>query len=122
MSTPASFPNTPRIDAHDKVRGAMQYAADDTRPGLAHAMLAVATIGRGRVVAIDVVAARSIPGVLLVLTHDDFADLKSPGYLFANGYGTQSFQPMRSSQIAYRGQPIALVVAETLEVAVQAAS
>jgi xanthine dehydrogenase YagR molybdenum-binding subunit len=122
MSAQPSFPNAARIDARDKVRGAVRYAADDTRPELAHAMLAVATIGRGRIVAIDAAPARAIPGVLLILTHDDVADLKSPGYVFAEGYGCQSFQPMLSAHIAYRGQPIALVVAETLEVAIDAAS
>jgi xanthine dehydrogenase YagR molybdenum-binding subunit len=122
MSAQPSFPNVVRIDAHDKVRGAVRYAADDARSELAHAMLAVATIGRGRVHAIDLAAARAIPGVLLILTHDDLADLKSPGYLFHDGYSCQSFQPMTGPDIAYRGQPIALVVAETLEAAIEAAS
>src|SRR6185436_1447378 len=77
--------------------------------------------GRGRIVAIDTTAARAVDGVLLVLTHEDLSDLKSPGYLFAEGYAVQSFQPMLGPQIAYRGQPIALVVAETLEAASEAA-
>lgn len=85
-------------------------------------MLAVSTIGLGRVVAIDTRAARAVAGVLLILTHDDLAGLKSPGYLFAEGYGCQSFQPMVGPHIAYRGQPIALVVAGTLEAAIEAAS
>ena len=93
MSQPP-FPNLARVDARDKVCGALKYAADDVRPNLAHAMLAVATIGRGRVVAIDTAAARQVEGVLLILTHEDLADVKSAGYLFAEGYGFQSFQPM----------------------------
>jgi xanthine dehydrogenase YagR molybdenum-binding subunit len=60
---------------------------------------------------------------LLVLTHEDLAEVRSsPGFLFGGGYGFQSFQPMRGPQIAYRGQPIALVVAETLEAAIEGAS
>jgi xanthine dehydrogenase YagR molybdenum-binding subunit len=39
----------------------------------------------------------------------------------ANGFGVQSFQPLRSPQIAYRGQPIALIAADTLEAAIEAA-
>ncbi len=121
MSQP-SFPDIPRVDARDKVCGALKYAADHSPPELAHAMLAVATIGRGRVVAMDTTAARSVQGVLLILTYEDFEGVKPPGYLFAEGYGFQSFQPMLGPEIAYRGQPIALVVAETLEAAIQGAS
>jgi xanthine dehydrogenase YagR molybdenum-binding subunit len=120
--TQAVYPNRARVDAREKVCGSLKYAADDVRPELAHAMLAVATIARGRVVAIDTTAARSVEGVLLVLTHDDFAGLKSAGYLFHEGYGFQSFQPLLGPEIAYRGQPIALVVAETLEAAIEAAA
>jgi xanthine dehydrogenase YagR molybdenum-binding subunit len=121
MSQPP-FPDLARVDARDKVCGALKYAADDVRRDLAHAMLAVATIGRGRVVAIDTTAARQVEGVLLILTHEDLADVKSAGYLFAEGYGCQSFQPMLGPRIAYRGQPIAVVVAETLEAATEGAS
>ena len=45
--------------------------------------------------------------------------MKSRGFIFAEGYGFQSFQPMLGTDIAYRGQPIALVVAETLEAAIE---
>ena len=38
------------------------------------------------------------------------------------GYGFQSLQPMLSPAIAYRGQPIALVVADTLEAAIEGAA
>jgi xanthine dehydrogenase YagR molybdenum-binding subunit len=121
MSQPP-FPNVARVDARDKVCGALKYAADDVRAGLAHAMLAVATIGRGRVVTIDTTAAQAVEGVVLILTHEDFEDVKPPGYLFAEGYGFQSFQPMLAPDVAYRGQPIALVVADTVEAAIEGAS
>ncbi len=117
-----SFPDTPRIDAHDKVRGVTRFGADHARPGLVHAALAVATIARGRLRGIDTHAARAVPDVRLVLTHEDLGEVKSPGFLFADGYGFQSFQPMRSDVIAYRGQPIALVAADTLEAAIEAAA
>jgi xanthine dehydrogenase YagR molybdenum-binding subunit len=85
-------------------------------------MLAVATIGRGRIVALDTSAAAAVEGILLILTHHDLADVKSPGFLFADGYAFQSFHPMLGPDIEYRGQPIALVVAETLEAAIEGAS
>jgi xanthine dehydrogenase YagR molybdenum-binding subunit len=46
---------------------------------------------------------------------------KSAGFIMGGGYGFQSFQPMLSPAIAYRGQPIALVAADTLEQAIEAA-
>jgi xanthine dehydrogenase YagR molybdenum-binding subunit len=116
------FPDTPRVDAHDKVRGKALFAADDARPGMVHAALAVATVGRGRIVSLDTRGAIAVPGVQLVLTHVDMADVKSPGFLMGGGYGFQSFQPMLSPAIAYRGQPIALVAADTLEAAIEGAA
>jgi xanthine dehydrogenase YagR molybdenum-binding subunit len=120
--TDTLFPNTPRVDASEKVRGAAIFAADDARPGMLHAALAIAKIGKGRIVSLDTRAASVVPGVRLILTHEDLADLKSPGYIFAGGYGVQSFQPMLSPAIVYRGQPIALVAANTLEAAIEAAN
>jgi xanthine dehydrogenase YagR molybdenum-binding subunit len=118
----APFPNAPRIDARDKVRGAAIFGADDARPGMVHAALAVATVGRGRILSLDTRAAKQVPGVLLVLTHEDLGGVKSAGFIMGGGYGFQGFQPMLSSAIAYRGQPIALVAADTLEVAIEAAA
>jgi xanthine dehydrogenase YagR molybdenum-binding subunit len=117
-----SFPDMPRVDAYDKVRGATRYAADDARQGMVHAALAVATIGRGRIQNLDTAAARAARGVRLVLTHEDFSDVKSAGFLMAGGYGFQGFQPMLSPAVAYRGQPVALVAADTLETAIEAAA
>lgn len=117
-----AFPDTPRVDAHDKVRGAVRFAADDARPGMLHAALAVATIGRGRILSIDTSAAAAVPGVRLVLTHEDFNEVRSAGFIMGGGYGFQSFQPMLSPAIAYRGQPIALAAADTLEAAIEAAA
>jgi xanthine dehydrogenase YagR molybdenum-binding subunit len=117
-----AYPDTPRVDAHDKVRGATRYAADDVRANMAHAALAVATVGRGRLQGLDTRAARAVHGVHLVLTHADLGDMKSAGFLLGGGYGFQSLQPMLSDVIAYRGQPIALVAADTIEAAMEAAA
>ncbi|MEP9386786.1 xanthine dehydrogenase family protein molybdopterin-binding subunit [Mesorhizobium sp. KR9-304] len=119
--TSVSFPDTARVDALQKVRGAPIFASDDARPGMLHAALAVSTIPRGRILAIDAREARAAPGVRLVLTHEDLADLQLPGFL-VGGYGFQNFQPLRTPDVAYRGQPIAIVVADTFEAATEAAA
>src|SRR3954468_3703764 len=117
----APFPETPRVDALDKVRGKAIFAADDHRPSLLHATLAVSTIAKGRIISLDTKAAAAVRGVRLVLTHELMGTVKSAGFIMAGGYAFQSFQPMLSPAIAYRGQPIALVAAETLEAAIEAA-
>src|SRR3954470_9865951 len=119
--TSLPFPDTTRVDAEDKVRGKPIYAADDSRPGLLHAALAVSTIAKGRITDFDTQAASAVLGVRLVLTHETMGATKSAGFIMGGGYGFQSFQPMLSPAIAYRGQPIALVAAETLEQAVESA-
>ncbi|MEV4312591.1 xanthine dehydrogenase family protein molybdopterin-binding subunit [Actinocrispum sp. NPDC049592] len=112
-----------RVDARDKVTGAVHYGDDRVPPGLLYARFAVATIGRGRVVSIDTEAAEAVEGVRLVLTHESGLGLKNSGFLMSGqGFGFQSLQPLASDHIAYRGQYIAMVVAETPHAAVHGAS
>jgi xanthine dehydrogenase YagR molybdenum-binding subunit len=120
--TDMPFPDAARIDARDKVQGKPIFGADDARASIVHAALAVATIGRGKIISIDTRAASAVGGVRLVLTHETIGEVKSAGFLIGGGYCFQSFQPMLSPAIAYRGQPIALVTADTLEAAIEAAS
>ncbi|KIQ32186.1 xanthine dehydrogenase [Variovorax paradoxus] len=119
--------NTPRagaerVDAHDKVRGATRYAADDARPGLLHAALVPSRIARGSIARIDTSAAQRLRGVRTVLTHENVGAFDTGGFLMGGGFGFQSFYPLRSAQIAYRGQSVAMVVADTLEAAREAAA
>jgi xanthine dehydrogenase YagR molybdenum-binding subunit len=116
------YPDRARVDAHDKVRGVTRFAADVPLPRLAYAMTVPSRIVRGRLAAIDIDAAAALDGVLRVLTWRDFDGIKSAGYLMGGGFGFQSHQPMLSDQLVHRGEPIALVVAETLEIAIEAAA
>ena len=110
-----------RVDGRDKVVGAAIYGADRKLPRMAHAVPVVATIGKGRIMRIDTEVAARTPGVLLVLTHLDMDRLKPISFSFAGGQAIQSMMPMQSAEIAYRGQAIALVVAQTLEAAAEGA-
>ncbi len=80
-------------------------------------MLVTATIGKGLIRAMDTTAAERTAGVLLVLTHESMDRLQSPGFVFAGGPGFQSIALMQTDRALYRGQPIALVVADRLGVA-----
>jgi len=114
--------NLPRVDAREKVLGATRFAADVAPNRIAHAMTVPSSLPKGRLISIDTAAARALPGVLAVLTHSDLTGVKSAGYLADGGYGFQSHQPMLSDRIVHRGEAIALVVAESLPIAIHAAS
>lgn len=120
MSNPP-YAEIGRVDALDKVRGATRYGTDRNPEGMLHAMLATAQIAKGRIETIDTSAAEAVPGVRVVLTHDNVGPIGSAGFLLGGGMAFQSLQPMASAEIAHRGQPIAVAVAETLEAAVEAA-
>lgn len=117
-----TYADRPRSDAREKVLGTARFAADHSAQGLAHAMTVPSRIVRGRLLAIDTEAAWARPGVLAVLTWRDFAGIRSPGFLLGGGFAFQGHQPMLSDRLVHRGEPIALVVAETLEIAIEAAA
>ncbi|MFB4280526.1 xanthine dehydrogenase family protein molybdopterin-binding subunit [Nonomuraea sp. MTCD27] len=110
-----------RVGAREKVTGAARYGTDRTPPGLAYAMPVVATVGKGRITRLDTARAAAVPGVLLILSHLDDLGITPAGYIMHDGYAFQSLQPLLDDRIAYRGQPIALVVADTLVAATEAA-
>ena len=110
-----------RVDGVDKVMGRPIFAADLILPRMAHAVPVPAAVGKGRILGMDVSEAERVPGVLLVLTHQNMDRLKPVGFVFAGGQAIQSHQPLQSNIIAYRGEPVALVVAESLEAAWEAA-
>jgi xanthine dehydrogenase YagR molybdenum-binding subunit len=113
--------NTQRVDGPDKVRGHAIFGADRLLPRMAQAVPVVATIRKGRITRLDTTRAERVAGVLLMLDHRDADRLHPVQFSFAGGTAIQSFQPMQSPEIRYRGQAIALVVAETLEAATEAA-
>lgn len=108
----------PRIDAALKVTGEARYAADIPLHDVAHAVLVTSDISRGRVRSIALEAARATPGVLDVVSYGDLAGVKPPR--FDNSSYT-SLAPLHERAIRHDGQIIALVVAETLETAQEAA-
>ena len=73
MGTPLS-----RVDGRSKVTGSARYAAEFDAAGLVHGALVNAAIARGEIVAIDASAAQALPGVLLVLTHENRTERTPP--------------------------------------------
>jgi xanthine dehydrogenase YagR molybdenum-binding subunit len=105
-----------RADGRLKVTGGARYTADIPLAGAAHAAIVHGTVASGRTVSIDTTAAEKAPGVLAVLTHRNMPRMnptpKPWSHLHPHG---QSYLPLQDDKIHYAGQPIALVVASTLD-------
>ncbi|WP_376093567.1 xanthine dehydrogenase family protein molybdopterin-binding subunit [Roseomonas sp. CCTCC AB2023176] len=110
-----------RRDGALKVTGAARFAADNHPAGLLHAVLAVGRIARGRVTALDVAAARAHPRVVAVMTPENrpalalHPDDKSVPFSYR-------FDLLQDDRVRYAGQPVAVVIAETLEAATEGAA
>jgi xanthine dehydrogenase YagR molybdenum-binding subunit len=110
-----------RRDGILKVTGAARYAADNHPPGMLYAVLAVSSIARGRVASLDVQAAKTHRGVVEVMTpanrpalaHDP--DEKNNPFMFR-------LDLLQSDRVRYANQPIAVVIAATLEAATEGAA
>ena len=113
-----------RVDGVAKVTGQARYAAEHPVDGLLHGFAISSAIAKGRIATIDASAALAVPGVVEVITHrnrphvawldssyrDDAAPPGSP------------LRPLYDEKINFSGQPVALVVADTPEIARYAAS
>ncbi|MGW0505984.1 xanthine dehydrogenase family protein molybdopterin-binding subunit [Micromonospora sp. NPDC003241] len=108
-----------RVDGRAKVTGAARYSADyppsDSAAKLAHAHLVTSTIARGTIAAMDTAAARNAPGVLAV-----YSPYHPLGMQVVPGVG-ETYAPLQDTLVRFRGQIIALVVAESAEQARDAA-
>ncbi|HXT43227.1 MAG TPA: xanthine dehydrogenase family protein molybdopterin-binding subunit [Pseudonocardiaceae bacterium] len=102
-----------RIDGAAKATGTAPYAYEQpvTDPLYLHAVQA--GIARGRVTAIDTATAEALPGVAAVLTHYNAPRLASDQ--------DRELWVLQSSEVAFRGQFVAAVIAETSEIARHAA-
>lgn len=109
-----------RRDGALKVTGAATYAADNHPAGLLHAVHAVSTIARGRVASLDVAAAEAHPGVVAVITPANRPPLAQDPDT-KPGMFSLRIEALQSDRVRYANQPIALVVAETLEAATEGA-
>src|SRR5262245_18648851 len=107
-----------RQEGRAKVTGEAKYAGEEVPPDTLHAVMVSSSIAAGRLTGIDAKAALSLPGVVAVLTHHDMPKLAPPPVPPA----AQSFTPMQGTDIYYEGQPIALVLGETLEAAEEGAA
>jgi xanthine dehydrogenase YagR molybdenum-binding subunit len=90
---------------------------------MAHAAIVHSTIARGRVASIDTAAAQRSPGVLAVLTHQNAPRLPYREHKGAVDPAVgERLHLLQDDRVHHQGQPVGLVVAETLEQAQHAAT
>lgn len=96
-----------RPDALDKVTGRARYVSDLAQPGMLHAALLRSPHAHAKIVAIDVSAARAVPGVHAVLTSADL-DWCDPYF----GPAFRDRPILAIDVVRYEGEPVAAAVAE----------
>ncbi|MFI6492515.1 xanthine dehydrogenase family protein molybdopterin-binding subunit [Streptomyces sp. NPDC050564] len=117
---------TDRVDGRHKVSGTAHYSADYVLDNMSYAFLVGARVASGRITAIDTSEALDCDGVLAVLTHENLPRTAAQPPLIPSLAGMpapgQTFFPMQDDAVHYTGQPVAVVVADTLERAQHAAA
>ena len=118
-----------RVDGLPKVTGQARFSAELKLENLAYAAVVCSTVARGTIRSIDATTARQAEGVLAVLTHENAPRMERPSIPppFSSGEplkGTagSDLSVLGDASIHWNGQPVAVVVAETLEQAEHAAS
>ncbi|HKW73356.1 MAG TPA: xanthine dehydrogenase family protein molybdopterin-binding subunit [Candidatus Dormibacteraeota bacterium] len=109
MSVPAA--GRRRQEGSEKVTGATRFTADLELAGLSYVNLIVSHVASGRIRRIETFAARSLPGVIDVVTGPDLPELDSAG----------PDLPLAVESVFYAGQPVVAVIAESEAVAADAA-
>src|SRR5437867_7701821 len=106
-----------RYDARLKVTGEARYPSDMPVSNPAFAFLVPSGIAKGRLAGLDLKQARSVPGVLDILTHENTSELKSGRF----GQGSATSIDRLGPEIAHDEQIIAVVLADSYEAAREAA-
>lgn len=103
-----------RRDSRERVTGAIKYTEDIVLPEMLYSVLVRSKVATGRILRLDVQAARQAPGVHTVLTAADVPD---------RGYGNYLHdQPIFArSSVRYVGEPLAMIAATSLSAARRAA-
>jgi carbon-monoxide dehydrogenase large subunit len=102
--------------------GAGRYVDDIKLPGMLHAAFVRSPLAHGRVLSVDVSAARALPGVVAALTGADLETMTVPGpdplMAMLSGAGpTPEFTLLATDKVRFMGDPVAIVIAESRYVA-----
>lgn len=113
-----------KVDALGKAVGATVYAGDFSMPRMLHARVFRSKHASARITRIDVSKARALPGVACVLTGPDVPNARlvsdMPGQTGQKQRTGSDVPVLAYETVRFYGEPIALVAAETLEIAEKA--
>ena len=98
--------------------GAGRYVDDIKLPGMLHAAFVRSPLAHGRVLSVDVSAARALPGVVAALTGADLEAMTVPGpdalmALLSWAGPTPEFTLLATDKVRFMGDPVAIVIAES---------
>lgn len=110
-----------QVDALGKAQGATVYAGDFQMPNMLHAKVLRSSYPSARIRRLDPAKARALPGVVCVLTAEDVPDARLvadlPGQTGQKRRVRWDAPVLASELVRFVGEPIALVAAETLDIA-----
>src|ERR1700761_5150536 len=110
-----------RLDGPAKVTGVAHYGSDVPFSNPAYGYLVTSTIARGRIVSFDLKDARTLSGVIDIFTYQNIGKIEAGKTFDGGGYMGSSIAPMESAEILHDGQIVAIVIADTFEIARDAA-
>jgi xanthine dehydrogenase YagR molybdenum-binding subunit len=107
-----------RVEGRLKVTGGARYSAEMPVANVQHAVIVQSTVANARITSIDTATAEKLPGVVRVLTHHNMPKLSPQA---GKPPASRFLTLLQDDIVYYNGQPIALVIADTLEHATDAA-
>ena len=113
-----------RVDGYAKVTGRAKYAGEYNVPGLLYGFVVSSTIAKGRILRVGTDEALAINGVVQVFTHTNARRVTDSDEAFHDEAAAPGspFRPLQDNIVKFSGQPVALVIAETFELARYAAT
>ena len=102
--------------------GRGQFVDDIALPGMLHVAFARSSIARGNILSINTDVAREVPGVHAVYTQEDLARFKVEMLSFFLIAPEVEITPLANGRVAYVGEPVALVIADSRHIAEDGAS
>lgn len=116
-----------RVEDKRFITGKGRYTDDIILPGQTYAAFARSPYGHAKILSVDIEAAKAMPGVIVIFTGADVADVNGVpcGWQVNFKNGETMKEPkhplLLSDKVRQVGDPVAIVIAETREQAVDAA-
>jgi xanthine dehydrogenase YagR molybdenum-binding subunit len=111
-----------RVVGPEKVTGNAKYAAEFDAPNVANGVMVLSTIANGQITRMDADEAQRAPGVIAIMTPFNAPKLPQGGNAAVHPPAGRVLSLLQDDQVHYNEQPIAVVVADTLNQALYAAS